>query len=132
MDWLRQKNEIPGATGKSYIALGNADYAVTLFDGKCRDTSVCHKISSFPPLSIEEYAVRNSVQVFPNPSNGEFVIAVKESMIGATASIYNLMGQKLRDIELKEANTKQSLASGFYIINISKGQNRVSKRLIVE
>lgn len=127
-----KKNEIPGATGKSYIALGNADYAVTLFDGKCRDTSVCHKISSFPPLSIEEYEVQNSVQVFPNPSNGEFVIAVKESMIGATASIYNLMGQKLRDIELKEANTKQSLASGFYIINISKGQNRVSKRLIVE
>lgn len=127
-----KKNEIPGATGKSYIALGNADYAVTLFDGKCRDTSECHTISSFPPLSVEEYAFQNAIQIFPNPSKGVFVIAIKESMIGATASIHNLLGQKVRDISLIDANTEQSLPAGFYLINISKGQHRISKRLIVE
>jgi hypothetical protein len=131
--WIgcKLKNEIPGATGKSYIALGNADYAVTIFDGHCRDTSACHTISSFP-TSIEDFALQNSVQIFPNPSNGEFVIAVKENMIGAKASIYNLLGQKVRDVELNEANTKQSLTPGFYVIEITKEQKRTIKKLLVE
>lgn len=131
--WIgcKLKNEIPGATGKSYIALGNADYAVTIFDGHCRDTSACHTISSFP-TSIEDFALQNSVQIFPNPSNGEFVIAVKESMVGAKASIYNLLGQKVRDVELNEANTKQSLTPGFYVIEITKEQKRTIKKLLVE
>ncbi|MES2477923.1 MAG: SBBP repeat-containing protein [Bacteroidota bacterium] len=131
--WIgcKLKNEIAGATGKSYIALGNADYAVTIFDGHCRDTSACHTISSFP-TSVEDFALQNSVQIFPNPSNGEFVIAVKESMIGAKASIYNLLGQKVRDVELNESNTKQSLTPGFYVIEITKEQKRTIKKLLVE
>lgn len=131
--WIEctSKKEIPGATGKSYIALGNAKYAVTIFDGKCRDTSDCIEIASFS-TSLEEYALQNSVQIFPNPSNGEFVIAVNDNMLGAKTCIYNLMGQKVRDIELKEVNTKQSLTPGFYIIDITKEQKRLTKKLLVE
>lgn len=131
--WIEctSKKEIPGATGKSYIALGNNKYAVTLFDGRCRDTSDCIEISSFT-TSMEEFALQNSVQIFPNPSNGEFVIAVNENMLGAKAGIYNLLGQKVREVELNESNTKQSLTPGFYILEITKEQKRFTKKLLVE
>jgi hypothetical protein len=124
------KSIIPGATGRSYIALGNSDYAVTLFDGKCRDTSECHAISSFPN-SIEEFEAQSSVQVYPNPTNSEFVISVSDKMIGAKAVIYNLLGQKVRELELKESNTPQALNSGFYIIEVKQAQTRIIKKLQV-
>lgn len=132
--WINCKTgkEIPGATGRSYITLGNSKYAVTLFDGRCRDTSECFEITSFPPVSISEFSDLKMVQIYPNPSNGTFNINIEDALIGASASIYNLLGQKIRTVELKESNTLQSLNAGFYLIEISKNKERIIRKLIVE
>ncbi|MCC6186571.1 MAG: SBBP repeat-containing protein [Chitinophagaceae bacterium] len=131
--WIgcKTKMAIPGATGKSYIALGNAQYAVALYDGRCRDTSACVDITSFP-TSIEDFENQNAVQIYPNPTNGVFVISVTEKLIGGNARIFNLLGQKVRDIDLKEMNTTQNLSQGFYIIEIKKDNMIMVRKIIVE
>lgn len=132
--WIgcKDKNEIPGATGQSYITLGNAQYAVTIFDGHCRDTSVCYDMTIHPPLSIEEIEDRKKVQVFPNPNKGNFVIQCSDNMIGADARIYNLLGQKIANFTVQNTQTNYELCSGFYILEIRNGLEKISRRIIVE
>jgi uncharacterized delta-60 repeat protein len=69
--------------------------------------------------------------VYPNPSNGNFNIDIDENSIGSKATVYNLLGQKVKDFDLKTTTTNQYLNKGIYLLEIEKEGIKTSKKLIV-
>ena len=87
--------------------------------------------SNATPLSINENSFTNNFKIYPNPSNGNFKIEIDEKLIGAKLSIYNILGQKIKDITLNEIITIQSLNKGMYLLDIENQGNNTAKKLIV-
>ena len=73
----------------------------------------------------------NNFKIFPNPSNGNFNIEIDQDLIGFKATVYNLLGQKIKDFDLKATTTNQTLNKGIYLLEIEKDGNKTSKKLIV-
>jgi uncharacterized repeat protein (TIGR03803 family) len=83
------------------------------------------------PLSIKDNFLSNNFKIYPNPSNGIFNIEIDENLIGAKASIYNLLGQKVKGFNLNSTITNQTLNKGMYLLEIEKEGNKTTKKLIV-
>ena len=87
--------------------------------------------ASIVPLSIKENSFSNNFKIYPNPSNGNFNIEIDQDLIGSKATIFNLVGQKIKDFDLKTATTNQTLNKGIYLLEIEKEGIKTSKKLIV-
>jgi hypothetical protein len=77
-----------------------------------------------------ESKIESSVTVFPNPIGNKFFV---ESDINGSAVLLNMQGQVvLTDKITKGLNSLNttSLASGFYILNISNSSTQISKKII--
>ncbi len=71
------------------------------------------------------------IKIYPNPTTGNFNIAIDENLVGAKVSVYNVLGQKVKKFSLDGLNTNQNLDKGIYILEIEKDGNKTSKKLIV-
>lgn len=83
-------------------------------------------------LGLLKNNIDNNISVFPNPSNGNFNIQIDENLIGAKATIYNLLGQKIKDFTLKTTTTSEFLNNGIYLLEIEKDGSKTAKKLIVQ
>jgi hypothetical protein len=97
----------------------------------CRDTNfVVIKVSTCP--GIKENVGSASIEVFPNPSNGTFII---KSEAAADLTLINELGQAIRKISLTAANSHQvsisGLAAGIYFITDSSGDGEFRRKIIV-
>jgi Secretion system C-terminal sorting domain len=89
-------------------------------------------LSNLSTSNNNDGLMNKKMVVFPNPSNGNFNIEIDENSIGSKASIYNLLGQKVKDFELKSTSTNQTLNKGVYLLEIEKEGNKSSTRVIVQ
>lgn len=71
MDCDNNFSPIPGETNTSFSATKNGNYAVQLSENDCVDTSACLAITT---VGITENSFADYFDVYPNPTNGEFVI----------------------------------------------------------
>ncbi len=87
------------------------------------DTTLSSATSTFESLSL-----------YPNPTDGSFTIDMGQVLGNKTITVFNSLGQKLSstttDARSYEFNDS-SLNSGMYLINISTGNESVTKKLIV-
>ena len=91
-------------------------------------------ISKIKPsnLSVSEKIIfKDNFKIYPNPSNGNFNIEIEESLISAKATVYNLLGQKIKELPLKSSTTNQFSNKGMYLIEIEKNGVKSTKKLIV-
>lgn len=128
--WINCPSGTPaGATTQSFTPTANGNYAVIVTTGGCTDTSACVAITT---IGINEYSQNNTIEAFPNPNNGTFVI---QSKTEGTYSIVNELGQVIRTLTLNFDNnftiTIDDLNSGLYIIAGVNGNAVVTKRIIV-
>lgn len=76
-----------------------------------------------------------SFRVFPNPSKGQFEVALNEGNI-AGVQVLDLAGRSIRSfsaINARSFNMKQTLSSGLYLVNITDQAGRTaSVKLVVE
>ena len=70
--------------------------------------------------------------VYPNPSNGNFTIQVPDSFIGSRAIIYNLLGQSIKEFSIDEVNQNTNLEKGVYLLQIQKGNQVSTKKIIIQ
>ncbi len=72
-----------------------------------------------------------TIKIYPNPTSGNFNIEIDENLIGAKATIYNLLGQKIKTLDLKTTTTTEVLNKGIYLLEIEKDENKTTQKLIV-
>ena len=90
---------------------------------------------SIPPITSVKSIHKNSLKVYPNPSKGEITISSPDFSY-EKIEVINLTGKKVFEeiIDFPSKGTKQinlKLNAGLYILNLSKDNQKISKKLIV-
>lgn len=108
---------INGSNNQSFTATANGNYAVIVSLNSCSDTSSCVLIST---IGLNETSIANWLNVYPNPTNGLFVIELSDDL--ASIQITNALGELIQQTNLIKGTNTFDLheeANGVYFITIS-------------
>jgi len=131
----------PAGTGVSpthqYMSNG-VYYATVTVDGPC-DTDIYGDTVLDAGISIEESLLNTSLNVFPNPSNGNFRVEFQvEGLKNVTLRVSTLLGQEIYmsqpgnvSGEYREEIDLSNEASGVYVLQIITDENVVSRRITI-
>lgn len=86
---------------------------------------------NMPALSDANFDFSDNLKVYPNPTSGNFNIEISQESIGAKVSVYNILGQNIKEFQLDGLTTNQNLGKGMYVIEIEKDGDKTSRKLIV-
>ena len=98
-------------------------------------TDTCNNLASKMSQPVEEKIVSDSdeIIIYPNPSNGNFIIQMKDSGELSKIEIFSLLGQKV--FEKENNNTSiinlDNVTKGTYIIRISQGAKTSIKKILI-
>ena len=112
---------IPGATGQSFTATANGNYAVEITKNGCTDTSACIPITN---IGITDHTMPSFVKIFPNPSNGYFYIIPDKKSAELSILIRNTLGQivsRQKFSTSSEIKAALPAESGLYLIEVTSG-----------
>ncbi|WP_299548518.1 reprolysin-like metallopeptidase [Seonamhaeicola sp.] len=103
-------------------------------DGEVED----YTLNILPTESIEQFGFENFI-VYPNPNNGEFTIKLNGSLTrDITVEIFDSRGRFLfketfgATGDFEEDMTLHFVQSGMYILNVSDGLKKSTKKIIVK
>lgn len=78
----------------------------------------------------------NLISVFPNPSDGNFEIELKQNFLSDTkADLYSAIGQKCLSLSLNSGFNKVNvgdLAKGMYFLHLNIGKQLIVKRIVIQ
>ncbi|MEN3323614.1 M12 family metallo-peptidase [Mariniflexile soesokkakense] len=104
------------------------------FDGEVED----YTLNIMPTLAIEEFGFDN-FKVFPNPNNGRFVIQLNGSLERAiNVAVFDIRGRNIyKNVFPNVGDFKQELQlsnvqSGMYILIVSDGLRKSTKKIVIE
>lgn len=87
-------------------------------------------------LGINEATnVDNTLYVYPNPSNGNFTLQLKEELNGGELIVTDVMGREIFKEELKRATQQIELninVKGLYFMRLDSEGKRMTKKIVVE
>jgi hypothetical protein len=128
--------DIPGATNQSYDVLQTGFYTVIVSDtNSCKNSTTLYvEITGIDEVNDQ------SISVYPNPSNGNFIVELVQSENSAAISIdvVNTLGQIIFSSEekmssqAKEEIELKSVSSGVYFIEIRTASDFVRKKIVIE
>jgi len=108
---------IAGATNQSFTATESGNYAVTISLNDCEETSDCILVE-VDEVSVEEAKIE-SLQLFPNPSNGLVTISATQTL--AQVNIMNSVGQIIETLKTSEEHIQFNVSDwskGVYWVNV--------------
>lgn len=125
--WLncdQSYQKINGETNKQYTPSANGQYAVSVTENTCVDTSQCvvFEINGLKQLQL------NQIKIQPNPSRGLFTLKSNIPLHNAKISLVDIQGKIIQNWEIYLFNQQQfetKLSSGLYYIKVEsfEGQN---------
>jgi len=81
----------------------------------------------------------SNFKLFPNPSNGMITVSFDLQSSDVNIELFDLRGRKIKTSEFKAIDTSfskalnyQSVAKGLYILKIANGNNRISKKIVID
>jgi alpha-tubulin suppressor-like RCC1 family protein len=75
-----------------------------------------------------------SLEVFPNPNSGKFILEHHHTFQKSTLEIFNAMGEKISQIGINDQKTEIDLSNqpnGIYFIHLRTEKGTVSKKIII-
>lgn len=121
-----------GGTTASIVVTPTAttSYSVTGFDFGCNSTvSITQNVSTC--TGINEFALQNSINVFPNPNNGLFTVTTNKT--ADLITITDLLGKTIYQIK-PENNAAiidlKSFNQGVYFVIVKEGHNSATIKII--
>ena len=132
--WLDCNNgftPVAGATGQSFTPTANGSYAVRLDKNGCVDTSACFTVTG---VGITEEQA-NFFAMYPNPTQGEFVIRPIQTIEQGTLKIFSVTGDLVFDSTLEgtaEVRVNTNLAKGVYIVQVANCKGIQTESLIIQ
>ena len=120
------------------------EWVIYIRDGYNNDIGVLNdwsiEICSEQPLSTPELSTNlEQVSVYPNPNNGSFTVELQSITLNTVSiDIYDIRGRKIhKQAYTNNGNFKQvielgNIESGLYLITVSDGQRKTTKRIIVK
>jgi hypothetical protein len=119
---------VSGANSQSYTAAANGDYAVIVTNNGCSDTSVCYTVTG---VGIQKWDTE-LIEVYPNPSDGNFSIDLGENYQTAKITITDLTGKLIRSETYNESQLlilQLEEPAGVYLLTIESGAKKAVIRL---
>ncbi|HET6227352.1 MAG TPA: T9SS type A sorting domain-containing protein [Bacteroidia bacterium] len=83
------------------------------------------------PNGINEN-LKNSISIYPNPSNGTFNLQVDNSDIFQTIEVYNMLGECILRQHFSSAVTIPNAETGIYFVKISNADVMYTTKIIVQ
>lgn len=128
---LAGNSPVAGETSQTFIATTNGEYAVLIDNGTCEVMSDCININLG---GIFETVQNSGFSIYPNPSNGKFMI--ESEKIIDSYEISNSLGQVIYSdskLDQKLVQVSQKLAPGVYFVKvIMLGDSRAIKTITIE
>lgn len=109
---------IANATGSSYVATANGNYAVIITDNNCTDTSACIAVTN---VGIEDAQATALFNVFPNPASASVTITTS---VPTEIVIYNTLGEVVmaQGVQNTVVIDLTSFEGGVYFIRTTEGK----------
>ncbi len=129
--WYFNGNRIEGAIGNIYIAPQAGNYAVLI-----TDSNNCHVFSNpltIGTVGINETSASETFQVYPNPLfNGNWVLRVDGSLVGADMEILDADGRLINKSEIRNTNTEIDMTAsrGIYFLRLHSAKGILVRKLI--
>ena len=122
------------AQGTGYVRLKNATGAIVKNFQTDFGNGFEFSFSTYNPSGINKYEFGKQINLFPNPSHGKFTLQGQE-LENANVDVMNLLGQKM-DVPFSTNTDKMEfrtdkLNPGVYLVNISKGNQSATKKIVV-
>lgn len=131
--WLDCNNNfsaLPNENAKIFKASKNGSYAVEIQTLNCLDTSDCHNVNT---VGIFDEDGSNPLEVFPNPSDGNFTISFKDVLRFVEIDIFDVSERKINST-IYENSSKIFLSlnfdPGIYLLRINTGKHKKLIRII--
>lgn len=74
----------------------------------------------------------NEFKLYPNPSNGLVTIQVSDIFLSGKATIYNLLGQAVKELNIYENRQQTNLNPGVYLVQVKNGNKIIAKKIVVQ
>ena len=123
---------IQGATNQNYTPVSSGFYAVEIGLNGCSNTSAC---TEFILDNTENQYLQSMVNIFPNPTNGDFTIDLGDFYQDIQLEIYSFDGKMIANQSFKnqqQINTTIEAISGLYQIKIKTEKGVVNKMILKE
>lgn len=132
--WFRCLNGnlilIQGATDRIYSPIDSGFYAVEITLNGCIYNSPC---LLYIFTNTQNQYLQSTVNVFPNPTNGDFMIDLGKTYQDIQVEIYNLDGKRIVNQTFnnqQQINTKIETTTGLYQIKITTETGVVNKMIL--
>jgi type IX secretion system substrate protein/beta-propeller repeat-containing protein len=121
---------ISGETNQVFTASNNGNYAVEVTQNSCVDTSACFTVIG---VGVSENNWKSNLNLYPNPTNGQFSIDLGENFSETNIQIFDLGGRVVyqKIIENKRLVSLDLKAQkGIYFVRISTEKKQSTFKLI--
>lgn len=75
---------------------------------------------------------KDEFRIYPNPSSGLLFIKTNSEYLGANVEVTNILGQKIKSIELNQLENQIQLDNGIFLLNVTKENQKFTYKIIVE
>jgi hypothetical protein len=102
--WLKDDNEIDGATAQSYTVTETGAYAVVITKNDCVDTSRTYNITV--TTGILDLSFGSEINVYPNPTKGDVTVDLGMVYQTVHVRVYSISGKL---VSVKEYNSQRKI-----------------------